>query len=467
MKLPLITGAYEARSLIASAQRCVNCYPEANPSDSEFSTTHYPRSGLVKLSTAPVAGFRALYPATDGTLFAVVASSVFTIDPDDWSFTLLGSITTTAGPVSMIDNSLTLVIVDGSSNGYQIDLETKAFSVISDSAFYGSRRVEVLDDFLIFNQPNTRQFYVSGALALTFDPLDIASKNGAPDKLVAAAVSNRRIWVFGEETTEVWYNSGAADFAFQRDPGVFIPHGCASASSIASSDTSIYWLSPKGIVFRSSDMSALRISTHAMENEIRQYAALSDAAAYTIEENGHFFYVLTFPGADKTWTFDLATGQWHERMFLDNEGQEHRDRIACAVQFEGKNIGGDWETGDLYEMSPDAFDDAGAPMLCIRSFPALSNEKKNIFLTRFFADMQVGEIPVTQDEPVARLRWSDTRGRTWGNAISRGMGAHGRFQELVQFNRLGRSRERVFELAWSANVRTALNGAYIVAEGGE
>lgn len=467
MKMPLTTGAYEARSLIASAQRCVNCYPETNPSDSEFPTTHYPRSGLVKLSTAPTKGFRGLYQATNGELFGVVADKLYLISADTWAFEELGTIAGSKGPVSMVDNSLDMVIVDGTPNGYIVNLETHNFAPISDPAFYGSNRVGIIDDFLIFNQPSTRQFYVSGALAVTFDPLDIASKNGAPDKLVAAAVSIRRILVFGEETTEVWYNSGAADFAFQRDPGVFIPHGCASAASIASSDTSIYWLSPQGIVFRSSDMSALRISTHAMENEMRAYPSLADAIAYTIEENGHFFYVLSFPAADKTWTFDLATSQWHERMFLDNEGQEHRDRIACAVHFQGKNIGGDWETGDLYEMNPDAFDDAGAPMLCIRSFPALSNEKKNVFLTRFFADMQVGEIPVNEQEPVARLRWSDTRGRTWGNAISRGMGARGRFGELVQFNRLGRSRERVFELAWSANVRTALNGAYIVAEGGE
>lgn len=465
MKLPLTTGAYEARSLIASAQRCVNCYPESNPNDSEFATTHYPRSGLVKLSTAPKKGFRALYTATDGTLFAVVGDSLYRVNAADWSFVWLGTLATTEGPVSLVDNSLTLVIVDGSPNGYTVDLESKDFESISDAAFYGSNRVDVIDDFLIFNQPSTRQFYVSGALAVSFDPLDIASKNGAPDKTVACAVSNRRIWVFGERTTEVWYNAGAADFAFQRDPGVFIPHGCASAASIATSDTSIYWLSPQGIVFRSSDMSALRISTHAMENEIRQYAAIDDARAYTYEENGHFFYVITFPSADKTWTFDLSTGQWHERMFLDQEGAEHRDRLACVIDFDGKRIGGDWETGDLYEVSPDAFDDAGKPMLCLRTWPALSNEKKNIFLDRFFADMQVGEIPIDQPEPVARLRWSDTRGRTWGNAVSRGLGARGKFDQLVQFNRLGRSRERVFELAWSANVRTALNGAYVVPEG--
>jgi hypothetical protein len=75
--------------------------------------------------------------------------------------------------------------------------------------------------------------------------------------------------------------------------------------------------------------------------------------------------------------------------------------------------------------------------------------------------MEVGEIPVDQDEPQVRLRWSDTRGRSWRNPVSRGLGARGEFGHLVQFNRCGQSRERVFEVSWSANVKTALNGAYV------
>jgi hypothetical protein len=117
MKLPLLTGAYQARSIIASAQRCVNCFPEQNQADAEYPTTHYPTSGLVKLATAPESGFRGLYPATDGTLFAVASNTLYTIDPNGWTFTAVGTISSTDGPVSMVDNSITLVLVDGSARG--------------------------------------------------------------------------------------------------------------------------------------------------------------------------------------------------------------------------------------------------------------------------------------------------------------------------------------------------------------
>jgi hypothetical protein len=464
MKLPLLTGAYEARSVIASAQRCVNLYPESNPADSEFPTTHYPTPGLIKRATAPLKGFRGLYPATNGELYAVVATALYRVGTD-WSFNLIGSLSSASGPVSMVDNSLTLVVVDGTKNGYTVDLKTHAFAPINDPAFYGSPRVSVLDDFLIFNQPDTRQFYISGALAVTFDPLDIASKNGAPDKLVASAVVNHTIWLFGERSTEVWAESGAADFAFQRYPGVFIQQGCASAASVATIDTVIFWLSDgadgEGMIFRNNQMTAQRISTHAMEVEIKGYACIDDAIGYCYQRDGHAFYVLTFPTADKTWSYDIATGQWHERLWLDDTGALHRHRGNCFAQWNRMQLVGDWETGDLYEMTPDAHSDAGAALLRIRSWPALSSEKSRIFLDRFLLDMEVGEIPVDQDEPQVRLRWSDTRGRTWGNAVSRGIGARGEFDHLVQFNRCGRSRERVFEASWSADVKTALNGAYV------
>ncbi|CAG9255991.1 hypothetical protein [Paraburkholderia caribensis] len=470
MKLPLITGAYEARSLIASAQRCVNLYPEANPTDSEFPTTHYPTPGLIRRATAPLRGFRGLYTATTGDLYAAVATAIYRIT-DDWTFVPIGTIAAGTGPVSMQDNTIDLTIVDGTKAGYTVDLKTYDFARITSDAFYGSPRVSVLDDFLIFNQPDTRQFYISGALAVTFDSLDIAAKNGAPDKLISHAVVDRMLWLFGQSTTEVWYNTGASDFTFERYPGVFIPHGCAAAASVATVDTAVYWLADgkdgDGMVFRSNQLSGLRISTHALDKEIRSYPRIDDAIGYCHQTEGHTFYVLTFPTADKTWSFDLATSQWHERMWLDDTGAERRHRGNCFAFWNRMQLVGDWETGDLYEMTPDAFDDAGNSMLHIRSWPALSNEKKRIYLERFSLDMEVGEAPVTAaDDPQVRLRWSDNRGRTWGNKISRSLGARGEFDRLVQFNRCGRSRERIFEVSWSANVSTALNGAYVDPQAG-
>lgn len=49
MRVPLLGGAYQAKSIIANAQRCVNLYPEVNPNQGSSPTTHYPTPGLVKI----------------------------------------------------------------------------------------------------------------------------------------------------------------------------------------------------------------------------------------------------------------------------------------------------------------------------------------------------------------------------------------------------------------------------------
>ncbi|MFM0638078.1 packaged DNA stabilization protein [Paraburkholderia metrosideri] len=485
MKLPLTSGAYQAASIIASSQRSVNLYGEQNPEGSEFPFTFYPTPGLILRGTAPQSGYRGAYVASSGDLFVCVGFGIYQV-LSDFTFKMLGTIGTSGTPVSMRDNSVTLVIVDGSTSGYTVDLVTHAWSAIgvgatdndgdttggaTSSAFYGSDRVDFVDTFLVFNKPASAVFYLSDSVAVTFDPLYFAAKSGNPDALVAAVVLDRYIWLFGQMTTEVFYNSGAADFPFEREPGVFIQHGSAAKYSFAQTDNSIYWVAQnpqgRGIIMRTDGMSALRISTHALEQEIQGYARIDDAIGYTHQMNGHLFYVVTFPTADKTWAFDLATGQWNERLWMDTDGSLHRHRGACYAFWNGKALMGDWENGNLYEMTPDAVDDAGAPMIHIRSFPDMCNDGARLFFREFIADMQVGAgLEASDVDPQVRLRWSDDRGASWGNPIMSSLGKTGETLTSIQFQRLGMARHRVFELSWSAPVRTALNGAYVQVRSG-
>ena len=65
--------------------------------------------------------------------------------------------------------------------------------------------------------------------------------------------------------------------------------------------------------------------------------------------------------------------------------------------------------------------------------------------------------------PKVYLRWSDDRGKTFGNAIGQSLGAQGQTLKQPQWRRLGMARDRVFELFWSGNFAEALNGAWIDA----
>jgi hypothetical protein len=320
---------------------------------------------------------------------------------------------------------------------------------------------------------------VSTVAGNAFDPLDIATKNGDPDPIQGVIVMHREIWVIGTMTTEVWYNGGAADFPFQVLPGTFIEHGCIAHHSIAKQDLSVYWLSQdeqgQGIVMRGNNYTALRISTWALENEIASYPTIADAIGFTHQLEGHTFYTLIFPTANKTWQYDQASELWNELAWTDNQGNLNRHRMNCVCHAYNKIIAGDWENGKLYNLSlsnySDDVDGLGLntdgtyPISRIRSWYAIVNEGDRIVYQSFTADMQVGDStnPVTSD-PMVSLRWSDDRGRTYGNKVEQTMGSQGEYLTNMNWNRLGIGRGRVFELSWSSAAPTALNGAWITTQ---
>lgn len=466
MRVVLTGGAYVARSLIADAQRSINLYPENNPQDAAVPVTQYPTPGLTLVSTPPVAGeSRGIYTATNGQRYEVIGQNAYAVSAAN-VYSLLGTLTTRTGHVSMADNGFDVALVDGTTTGFWIHLATNVMTRITDPAFYGADRVEFLDGYFVFNKPGTQQFYISNYLATTFNSLDIASKSTYPDNLITLAVMHREIWLFGDLTTEVWYNTGAADFTFGRMPGVFIEHGCAAKHSVAKQDLTLFWLSKdlqgQGIVMAGKNYSANRISTHAIEQEFSTYSRIDDAIGYCYQQAGHPFYVLTFPTANKTWCFDMSTGMWHQRAYLNGDGTLSRHRGACHSFNGGRNLVGDYATGQVYMLDPNAYTDNGNPLLCIRSFPHLGANGKRAMFRQFVADMEVGNgLPGDTAAPEIRLRWSDDRGFSWGNYVTDTLGKAGKYNDVIQFQRLGYARDRVFELSWSANVKTALNGAFI------
>jgi hypothetical protein len=467
MRIPLTGGAYAAKSLIADAQRQVNLYGEQNPQDATAPFTYYPTPGLTLVSTPPEAGeCRAIYTASNGNRYDIVSESIYSVDAKG-VYTLLGQLTTDSGPVAMKDNGTSVFIVDGSTYGFTIDLAKNKLSPVTDSAYYGSDTVDYVDGYFVFNQPGTQHFYISKYQDISFDSLDIASKSTYSDNLVTLAVMHREIWLFGEQTTEVWYNTGASDFTFGRMPGVYIEHGCAAKHSVAKIDLALFWLGKdlqgQGIVFAGKNYAAERISTHALEAEFLTYSRIDDAIGFSYLQGGHAFYVLTFPAANKTWCFDAATGQWHQRAYLEADGSLSRHRMNCHSFNAGRNLVGDWQTGNVYALDPNAYTDNGNPILRVRSFPHISGADGNRVLFRqFVADMEVGNgLPDDSAPPEIRLRWSDDRGASWGNAVAGSLGKAGEYLTSIQYQRLGYARDRVFELSWSAPVKTALNGAWV------
>jgi hypothetical protein len=466
-------GFYKAANLIADAQRCYNLYPEVNPKGAPVRLTNYLTPGLVTLANPGVTiKCRGAYKATNGQLFEVVGSTVYYTDAGFVRHSL-GSIAALTTPVLMSDNGIVVVIVDGTASGYVVNLTTHAFSTISDPAFYGSTGVSYTDTYFVFNRPGTTQWYLSPQFwdgVSPFDALDIADKVGGADNINTIICMKEDIWVLGEFTSQVYYNAGGVDFAFAPISGVFIEHGVQASYSVAQTDLSIFWLTKDddgtAMVVMGKDYNVSRVSTHAIETLLSKMTVTSDAIGMIYQQGGHTFYILTFPSEDKTITYDLASGLWHERGWNDDNGEEHRIRgNTCATAY-GKTLMGDWENGKLYHLDPETYTDAGDPIVRRRGFPHIVNGGNLLSYKQFVAYMAAGsaDAVLTDDEPTVSLRWSDNGGFSWGDPIQMPMGATGQYGRQIQARQLGMGRDRVFELFWSAPYATALQGAFVEAD---
>jgi len=511
MKTPILGSAYVARSVNAADNRMINLFPEIVPEAGKEPAFLQRAPGLrllASVGSGPVRGLWAFggygYVASGNTLYRVNSS---------WQVTTIGTLTGT-GPVSMADNGTQLFIAcNGPSFIYNASLG--AFSQITDPDFPGAVTVGYLDGYFVFNEPTSQRIWVTSLLdGTSVDPLDFASAEGSPDGLVSLIIDHREAWLFGTNSVEVWYDSGAVDFPLTRIQGAFNEIGCAAAFSVARLDNGLFWLGAdargRGIVYRANGYTGQRISTHAVEWQIQQYGNLADAVGYTYQQDGHAFYVLNFPTANTTWVYDVSTSAWHERAGWDAvTGTFLRHRSNCQMSFANEIVVGDYENGNIYALDLDVYADNGTAQKWLRSWRALPTGQNNLKRTAHhtlqldcetgvglnvydppeivetvlgFLSAENGSIIITENgvpltvtssavlttSPKVMLRWSDDGGHTWSNEHWTSIGRVGEYGHRAFWRRLGMTlklRDRVYEISGTDPVKIAIMGAELNISG--
>lgn len=466
-KLPFVGPSYQARSLNADAQRAVNCYLETDPTSQRAPLALYGTPGLVlraTLGAGPVRG--GILEAGYG--WWVSGSSVYRLD-SSYTATLLGSIGSSSGQVSMASNGTQVLIVDG-VGGWLVNTATGALTQITDGDFpNGVRRATFQDGyFIVTGKAGSQQFWINEVAydGAQWNGLDFASAEGSPDSTLGVISDHRELWLFGSNSAEVWVNTGSSDFPFQRSGNTFIEHGCASGATVAKADNTVFWLGTddrgSGIVWRADGYTPVRISTHAVEKALAS-CTLSAASAFTYQQEGHIFYVLNLPEA--TWVYDAATQQWHERAWMDPATGALSRWRGDSMVFLGEHLVGDYQSGKVYSMDLDTYTDDGNPIKRIRAAQTAENLQLRMFYQSLQVDMETG-LGTGASNPQLILRWSNDGGHTWSNERMVSAGKVGQYGARAKFNRLGSGRNRVFELSMTDDAKFAVLGAVVEAEAG-
>jgi hypothetical protein len=464
MKSPILGSSYVARSVNAADNRMVNLFPEIVPEGGKdpafLQRAPGMSAGITLGGTGSVRGAH-VYVFNQIEYLVVCRGQAIWTSANGAAFVNRGNITAAADttPVSFAHNDTQVFIGDKFRNtGWVLDMATFGLTQEAGSTFgpdnIGVGTVAYLDGYFVFNTPGSNRLYVSNLLdGTTINPLAWANADGSPDLVQTIAVINGELWIFGTNSIEVWYNAGTTPFPFAPIQGSFNETGCAAIDSVATLDNSLFWLGKdnrgQGVVYRSNGYRADRVSTHAVERQIQRYSDLSDAIAFTYQQDGHAFYVITFPTGNATWVYDVSTQAWHERGAWD--GVNFNRHIAnCQAFYQDETYVGCTD-GKVNILSTDVYTEPDVECKWLRSWRALPPGQNNLKRTAHHSlqiDCETGNDAT--GERLVSLRWSDDGGHTYNTERTASLGAFGDYSKRVIFRRLGMTtqlRDRVYELS--------------------
>lgn len=481
MPIPFVGPSYQLENRRADVQRAVNMYPvrvESGTGKSQF----FLRSlhGYDEFASSTAIGkkvVKAMHVA-DGSsgIFALTEGAFCLVDSGIVS--TLGSLT--AGDGNVIASGRDHVVITTGAAAYSYNLNTTAFAAISDVDLGTSPTwVCYLAGRYVFGFLNGDQFQWSAIDDPTsIDALDFATAESSPDGLVRGVVYREELWLFGTKTTEVWRASASADSAFERNVGVSISIGCEAPYAVETLDNSLFWIGADRnggrVVYSAAGYQPRRISNHAIEEKLHSSTDIASATSYSYQWKGHAFYCLNVPGVDTTLVYDVNTDSWHERAdFFDGDFSQHR--VTChALSIGGQHIFGGSLVGhptlsdrSVFYTADDTLSTIDGDTLCReRTSPHFATSSLNtVFYSRFRLDCSVGS--AVASPKYVQLSYSNDGGATWSaSALQRSLGETGDRRAMIQWNRLGSAKDRVWRIRCTDDVPFDIVSADIQAEQG-
>lgn len=304
-----------------------------------------------------------------------------------------------------------------------------------------------MDGYLIANDGGTNQFQwsdVNSSLAWTAS--SFASAAGSADLIVALAVHNREIFLFGEKTLEIWENDGISPFV--RVPGGFREYGCVAPASITTLGDSIFWLDDERHIRGYSGGSSQIIST-PFDSELADFSTVDDCVGFSMQFNGKQFLVFTFPAEARTLVYNVQLSDWSEWCFWDTDAGSYsrwKGQSYCHAIDWGVHLVGSRMDSMLFVMEDSAYDDAGSEIRMQRQtgfidHGSLARKRTRELLFR----VKRGAVDLATT-PVVMLRWRDEGRDAWSNEHRVSLGDVGNREFVARLKMTGIYRARQYEI---------------------
>jgi hypothetical protein len=465
----------ESRSLPLSAQRLVNYFVERQPPEAKSQSPLFGAPGTDLWTTTSVFPNRGAW-IYGGQAYWVQGSELWLTDQFGVA-TMVGDGISGNGPVSMSDNGVQIIMVNGAvGEGYTYST-ADGLQQITDPNFFPANTVTFMDGYFLFDRLGSNEWFLSNLYdGRTYNGLDFASAEAVPGSVTAIKVNLELVFIFCSAHIEIWYDAGTFPFPFQRYAGGVIDYGCISPHAIIKQDGAIFFLGVDKVVYRLQANVPIRISTHPIEHLIAQDPDITQATMATFTIEGHKMVVLHFPLSKQTVVFDISTGKWHLRESWNtttgiiNPTQLGMWRATNALEVYQDILLGDRFDGRIGKMNWSSFTEYGNVMQGLARSAPQHHDRKWLFVNDFELDIESG-VGLNGDEfgsdPKIMLRYSRNGGRTWSQYQPfRSMGQIGEYQKRLRWWKQGRGLQWCWEVSCSDPVKRTIIAAHATIDVG-
>ncbi len=416
-------------NVAANPARLVNVYAE-NTTEGE----RVLKSVLGMARHAQLGGvFVRAMSRVDGKTYAVCGGHLWRIRTDGTSVDL-GAVD--IGRASIAGNN-GYVCVQAGTRYFVYDPQTDTLTEPAAGAFEDVGSVEFFQNYTILTEAGGRMFAWSELVDPTTLPgLNFSTADGKDDNLLRAFAMDGRLYLFKEESTEAWYNTGDAGAdALARVAGGVWDIGLLSRDMIARFEGGAFIVGSDGRAYLVSSGGFQPISTPPVETATKLQRP---ETCLTYSDEGHTFLCIIFKDAP-AWCYDLAMNEWHERAEGVGLGP-WQVAASCRIGHEwavGRNNG---EIAILRRLNADGTQplvrEITSRTLRMDGVRAVLREFE-IFPKQGFSAGEIG------------LQISRDGGATWSLPKPKAIGGPGEYGRRVIWRQLGQARALNARLRWT------------------
>lgn len=449
--------------------RLINCYAEAldNGARKQFVRRRSP--GLKRVATATVLSCRGMH-FHNGNLYVAFAERLVRVNYDGTNYVVtdLGALPGEQRVTFARNNKAPIpdILVTTEDDTFVVN-PSGAPTSLGAGALPQALSVDFLDGYFIWGIRDGR-FFVSAINDTTVSALDFGKAESHPGGIYRAVCFGELLYLCGPSSIEVWQNAGnATGSPFSRSS--VINRGVAGTYAIAGNEygfPALIFVGDDNAVYRlDGGYQINRISTPDLDRLIEKVADKSAIDVTVGITEGHYWATVT--GPTFSWTYEVGTGFWHERVSYLNE----RWRGVCSTQAFGKWVIGDRTTGDVWFLDANtAREGEDQLVMTAISLPAIGFPNR-VAIPRADFDVIVGQGLVTGDEPIdtdpiCKVSWSDDGGNSFGIPLHRQLGRQAEHNTVVSVNRTGLATRygRVWKFEVSDPVYVGLLGGSMDGE---